>query len=57
LFNAATSLSASVGSALAGVIFGIAGFVGLTGTVCVAVAVALLLAWVWMPRTLAPHDT
>jgi MFS family permease len=57
LFNAATSLSASVGSALAGVIFGIAGFVGLTGTVCVAVAVALLLAWIWMPRTLAPHDT
>jgi MFS family permease len=56
LFNAATSLSASVGSALAGVIFGLAGFVGLTGIVCVAVAVALVLAWLWTPRALPPHE-
>lgn len=51
LFNAATSLASSVGSALAGVIFGIAGFAGMTGAVCVAVAAALVLTAIWMPRT------
>lgn len=51
LFNAATSLSASVGSALAGVIFGMWGFAVLTGAVCIAVAVAVVLALLWVPRT------
>jgi MFS family permease len=50
LFNAATSLSASVGSALAGVIFGASGFATLSGVVCVAVAAALALAALWVPR-------
>ena len=50
LFNAATSLAASVGSALGGVIFGMSGFAGLTGIVCIAVAVALVLAALWVPR-------
>jgi MFS family permease len=54
LFNAATSLAASVGSALAGVIFGMSGFAALTAAVCVAVAVALVLALLWVPRTRAP---
>ncbi len=43
LFNAATSLAAAVGSALAGVIFGVAGFAGLTAVTLVAVGVALAL--------------
>ena len=50
LFNAATSLAASVGSALAGVIFGAAGFAGLTAVTFVAVAVALALIRVWLVR-------
>jgi MFS family permease len=50
LFNAATSLSSSVGSALAGVIFGMWGFAVLTGAVCIAVAAALGLALLWVPR-------
>lgn len=54
LFNAATSLAASVGSALAGVIFGVSGFAALTAVVCVAVAVALALAFLWVPRAAPP---
>jgi predicted MFS family arabinose efflux permease len=50
LFNAATSLAASVGSALAGVVFGMSGFAALTGIACLAVTVALVLAVLWMPR-------
>ena len=51
LFNAATSLAAAVGSALAGVIFGAAGFAGLTAVTLVAVGVALALIRVWLvPR-------
>ena len=51
LFNAATSLAAAVGSALAGVIFGAAGFAGLAAVTFVAVAVALALIRVWLvPR-------
>jgi MFS family permease len=51
LFNAATSLAASVGSLLAGVIFGIAGFAALAGVACLAVGVATMLAALWVPRT------
>lgn len=43
LFNAATSLAAAVGSALAGVIFSTAGFAGLSAVTFVLVASALLL--------------
>ncbi|MGC1410630.1 MAG: MFS transporter [Acetobacteraceae bacterium] len=51
LFNAATSLAAAVGSALAGVIFGVAGFAGLTAVTFVAVGAALALIRVWLvPR-------
>ncbi|HSU07020.1 MAG TPA: MFS transporter [Acetobacteraceae bacterium] len=50
LFNAATSLAASVGSALAGVIFSAAGFAALTGITCLSIAVALVLAILWVPR-------
>ena len=51
LFNAATSLSAAVGSALAGVVFGRAGFAGLTAVTLVSVGVALALIRVWLvPR-------
>jgi predicted MFS family arabinose efflux permease len=51
LFNAATSLAAAVGSALAGVIFGVAGFAGLTAVTLVSVGVALALIRVWLvPR-------
>jgi predicted MFS family arabinose efflux permease len=48
LFNAATSLAAALGSALAGVIFGDAGFTGLTTATFVAVAVALALSALWL---------
>jgi hypothetical protein len=48
LFNAATSLAAAVGSAVAGVMFGDAGFAGLAVATCVAVAVALGLSVVWL---------
>ncbi len=51
LFNAATSLAASVGSLLAGMIFGASGFATLSGVVCVVVAVALALAVLWVPRS------
>lgn len=56
LFNAATSLAASVGSALAGVIFGAWGFAGLSGVAGVAVAAALALAVLWVPRAHASGD-
>lgn len=47
LFNASTSLAASLGSALAGVIFGGAGFAGLAGATGLAVGAALALAMLW----------
>jgi len=50
LFNATTSLASSVGSALAGVIFGAYGFSGLAGAAGVAVAVGLVLTVLWVPR-------
>jgi predicted MFS family arabinose efflux permease len=55
LFNAATSLAASVGSALAGAIFGVAGFGGLAVVTSVAVAAALALTVLWVPRALEPQ--
>ena len=48
LFNAATSLAAALGSALAGVIFGDAGFTGLAAAAFVAVAIALALSTLWL---------
>jgi MFS family permease len=53
LFNAATSLAAAVGSALAGVVFGAGGFAALAGTTFVFVALALVLLGVWLP----PRET
>lgn len=53
LFNAATSLASSVGSALAGVIFGLWGFAGLAAITAVAVAAALALGALWLPRARA----
>jgi predicted MFS family arabinose efflux permease len=50
LFNAATSLAAALGSALAGVIFGDTGFTGLA-----AVAIALALSTLWL-REWRPTD-
>jgi MFS family permease len=50
LFNAATSLAASVGSAAAGVVYGVAGFAALSATAFVAVGVALALAAIWLQR-------
>ena len=47
LFNAATSLAAAVGSAVAGVVFGTIGFAGLTVVTLVFVGVALVLMRVW----------
>ena len=47
LFNAATSLAAAVGSALAGVVFGASGFAGLTVVTLVFVGAALVLMKVW----------
>jgi predicted MFS family arabinose efflux permease len=47
LFNAATSLAAALGSALAGVIFGDGGFAGLVVVTFVTVVVALALAVHW----------
>ena len=58
LFNAATSLAAAVGSALAGVVFGAGGFVALAGTTFVFVALALVLLGVWLPprEPVSPSD-
>jgi MFS family permease len=53
LFNAATSLAAAVGSALAGVVFGAGGFAALAATAFVFVALALVLLGVWLP----PRET
>ncbi len=50
LFNAATSLASSVGSAIAGAIFGLFGFAGLAAVTFVTVLIALLLAAVWLPK-------
>jgi hypothetical protein len=50
LFYAATALAASVGSALAGVIFGAAGFAALAAATSLAVAAALALAIPWLSR-------
>jgi len=50
LFNAATSLSAAVGSALAGVVFGAGGFTALSAAAFLAAAVAVILIWVWLVR-------
>jgi YNFM family putative membrane transporter len=50
LFNASTSLASSVGSALAGLVFGAWGFAGLTMATFVAVAVALVLMAIWAER-------
>ncbi len=47
LFNAATSLAAAVGSALAGVVFGVTGFAGLTVVTLVLVGAALVLMLLW----------
>ena len=51
LFNAATSLAAAVGSAAAGVIFGIAGFAALAAVAFVAVGVAVVLAALWPAKS------
>jgi hypothetical protein len=48
LFIAATSLAAALGSALAGMIFGDAGFTALAAAACVAVAIALALSALWL---------
>lgn len=48
LFNAATSLAAAVGSALAGVIFNAVGFAGLAAAAVVLVGIALVLIEVWL---------
>lgn len=50
LFNAATSLAASVGSALAGVIFGFAGFAALAAVTFATVLVAIALIVAWLPK-------
>lgn len=49
LFNAATSLAAAVGSALAGPIFGVGGFTALAAATFVLVALATVLLSVWLP--------
>ena len=50
LFNAVTSVAASVGSALAGVIFGAAGFAPLAAAAFLPVGIALALTVVWLVR-------
>jgi MFS family permease len=49
LFYAATSLAASAGSALAGVLFGTAGFAALSAATAITVGAALVLAILWLP--------
>lgn len=56
LFNAATSLASSVGSALAGVIFGLWGFASLSAVCCVAVGLGLALWAVWLPPRVTHPD-
>ena len=48
LFNAATSLAAAVGSAMAGMVFGDAGFTGLAATAVVMVVIAMGLSALWL---------
>ncbi|HEY1934215.1 MAG TPA: MFS transporter [Acetobacteraceae bacterium] len=55
LFNAATSLAASVGSLLAGVVFGVAGFAALAALTCIAVAAAMVLTLLWLPDWAEHH--
>lgn len=54
LFNAATSLAAAVGSALAGVVFGAAGFAGLSAVTLVFVGAALVLMTLWFGSSAHP---
>ena len=56
LFNAATSLAAAVGSALAGVVFGATGFAGLAVVTMVFVGAALVLMTVWFGASAHPPD-
>lgn len=53
LFNAATSLAASVGSATAGLVFGIWGFAGLAVATFVAVGAAMTLMATWRASSVA----
>jgi len=50
LFNAATSLSAAVGSAVAGAVFGAGGFAELAAVSFLSVGAALALSWIWLAR-------
>jgi MFS family permease len=54
LFNAATSLAAAVGSAVAGFIFNAAGFAGLAAVTCVTVGLATVLTEVWLVKHSRP---
>ena len=55
LFNAATSLAAAIGSALAGVIFDAAGFAGLAAVTCVMVALSMVLIELWLVKHSRPR--
>jgi predicted MFS family arabinose efflux permease len=55
LFNAATSLAAAVGSALAGVVFNAVGFAGLAAVGCVMVGLALVLIELWLVQPSRPR--
>ena len=50
LFNAATALSAAVGSALAGVVYGAGGFAALSAAAFVAASIAVILVRAWLVR-------
>lgn len=56
LFNAATSLAAAAGSALGGAIFGLFGFAVLAGLATAAIAVALVLAALWLKPPSRSHE-
>jgi MFS family permease len=56
LFNAATSLAAAVGSALAGAIFGDAGFLGLAASAFIVVGIALALCVIWLREWERPAE-
>jgi predicted MFS family arabinose efflux permease len=56
LFNAATSLAAAVGSALAGVVFNVVGFAGLAAVTCVVVGLALVLIEMWLVQPSRPRN-
>jgi predicted MFS family arabinose efflux permease len=53
LFNAATSLASSIGSATAGLVFGIWGFAGLAVATFVAVGAAMVLMATWRVSSVA----